>query len=116
MKLDSDEGKQLPSVTSSEAMIAEKAPSALVYLQRVRCSDLIEILGLRPYVGRGVMPGEAAQEQERRIAKKYKRITGAEPVGLVDTLRILTGPDMKEDLLEYLRERGVTPKPKETRE
>lgn len=41
---------------------------------------------------------------EREIAKKYQRITGQLPIGLVDTLRILCSPDMQELTAKYLEE------------
>lgn len=33
-------------------------------------------------------------DQEKEIAKKFQRITGRPSIGIVDILRILTGPDM----------------------
>lgn len=41
-------------------------------------------------------------EQEMAVARRYKRITGAEPVGLIDTLRILFSEDMDPHLLNYI--------------
>lgn len=41
-------------------------------------------------------------EDEIALAKKFRRITGYEPVGLLDTIRILTGPDMIHDFAHYV--------------
>ena len=38
------------------------------------------------------------------IAKKYARMTGLLPTGLVDVLRILTSPDMLPLLKKYINE------------
>lgn len=43
---------------------------------------------------------------EIEIAKKYKKMTGKDPVGLIDVLRILTGPDLKDLLAAYLNEQA----------
>lgn len=41
-------------------------------------------------------------KEEIAIARQYKRITGQEPIGLIDTLRILFGDDMQIPMLNYL--------------
>lgn len=41
---------------------------------------------------------------EQEIAKRYQRITGQYPIGLIDTLRILCGADMQDLTSAYLEE------------
>lgn len=42
------------------------------------------------------------RELEREICRKYKRLTGVEPTGLIDTLHILAGPDMSVLMQTYM--------------
>lgn len=53
------------------------------------------------------MKSQMAKNLEQEIAQTYAKIIGQQPVGLSDTLRILSRPELRDSVRTYLNQTEI---------